>query len=102
MLEYVWLRFSWHSMWQNVFLNIICLVVTGSTDGIGKEYAKQLAEQGVNVVLIARNVSKLIQVSNEIGEHTSLVQLALVISKISTCDWEKMTNFNTKYGQKNK
>lgn len=45
------------------------LVVTGSTDGIGKEYAKQLAQRGINIVLIARNESKLIQTSREIGKH---------------------------------
>lgn len=44
------------------------LVVTGSTDGIGKEYAKQLAQRGVNIILIARNLTKLMQVSREIGE----------------------------------
>lgn len=43
-------------------------MVTGSTDGIGKEYAKQLAERGINIVLIARNESKLVQVSREIGK----------------------------------
>lgn len=42
-------------------------MVTGSTDGIGKEYAKQLAQRGINIVLIARNESKLIDVSKEIG-----------------------------------
>lgn len=42
--------------------------MTGSTDGIGKEYAKQLAQRGVNIVLVARNESKLIQVSREIGD----------------------------------
>lgn len=42
-------------------------MVTGSTDGIGKEYAKQLAKRGINIVLIARNESKLIDVSKEIG-----------------------------------
>lgn len=42
-------------------------VITGATDGIGKEYAKELAKQGVNVVLISRTKEKLIAVSNEIG-----------------------------------
>lgn len=46
------------------------LVVTGATDGIGKEYAKQLAKRGINIVLIARNESKLIDVSKEIGMNT--------------------------------
>lgn len=42
-------------------------MVTGSTDGIGKEYAKQLAQRGINIVLIARNEAKLIATSREIG-----------------------------------
>lgn len=50
---------------------VFLLVVTGSTDGIGKEYAKQLASRGINIVLIARNESKLIQTSREIGKKTS-------------------------------
>lgn len=41
--------------------------VTGSSDGIGKEYAKELARQGINVVLIARNEAKLKAVADEIG-----------------------------------
>lgn len=44
-------------------------MITGSTDGIGKEYAKQLAQRGVNIVLIARNLTKLMQVSREIGAY---------------------------------
>lgn len=42
-------------------------MVTGSTDGIGKEYAKQLAQRGINIVLIARNETKLIATAREIG-----------------------------------
>lgn len=41
-------------------------VITGSTDGIGKEYAKELAKRGINVVLISRTEKKLIDVGKEI------------------------------------
>lgn len=34
-------------------------VITGATDGLGLEYAKQLAQKGFNLVLIARNQEKL-------------------------------------------
>ncbi|KAH8403206.1 hypothetical protein KR222_007731 [Zaprionus bogoriensis] len=45
-------------------------VVTGATDGIGKEYARELARQGLNLVLVSRTKEKLIAVTNEIGiEH---------------------------------
>ncbi|XP_017025446.1 hydroxysteroid dehydrogenase-like protein 1 isoform X2 [Drosophila kikkawai] len=41
-------------------------VVTGATDGIGKEYARELARQGLNLVLISRTKEKLIATTNEI------------------------------------
>lgn len=50
--------------------------MTGSTDGIGKEYAKQLAQYGINIVLIARNETKLIDVAKEIGAHLSFLSSA--------------------------
>lgn len=43
-------------------------VVTGSTQGIGREYALALAKQGLNVVLISRNKQELENVSNEIKD----------------------------------
>ena len=43
-------------------------VVTGSTDGIGKGYAFELARRSMNVVLIARNHAKLVAVQREISE----------------------------------
>ncbi|XP_055642784.1 inactive hydroxysteroid dehydrogenase-like protein 1 [Toxorhynchites rutilus septentrionalis] len=41
-------------------------VITGSTDGIGKQYAFQLAARGFNIVLISRTAEKLIAVAGEI------------------------------------
>lgn len=41
-------------------------VVTGASDGIGKEYAKQMASRGFNVVLISRTLSKLETLKTEI------------------------------------
>lgn len=52
-------------------------MVTGSTDGIGREYAKQLANRGINIVLISRTKSKLIEVANEIGKWTVKIVLAI-------------------------
>lgn len=45
-------------------------VVTGSTDGIGRQYARELASNGMNIVLISRTKSKLQKVAEEIGELT--------------------------------
>lgn len=41
-------------------------MVTGASDGIGKEYCKLLAEQGFNIVLVSRTLSKLQAVEQEI------------------------------------
>jgi short-subunit dehydrogenase len=43
-------------------------VVTGATDGIGREYAKELARKGMDIVLISRTESKLMAVAEEIRE----------------------------------
>ncbi|KAG5674672.1 hypothetical protein PVAND_004625 [Polypedilum vanderplanki] len=47
-------------------------VVTGATDGIGKQYAKELAKHGMNIVLISRTESKLIEVAKEIESMYSV------------------------------
>ncbi|KAH8391144.1 hypothetical protein KR215_007810 [Drosophila sulfurigaster] len=59
--------------------------VTGSSDGIGKEYAKELARHGINVVLIARNEAKLKAVANEIS--MCLAEESKVETKIIVADF---------------
>jgi 17beta-estradiol 17-dehydrogenase / very-long-chain 3-oxoacyl-CoA reductase len=41
-------------------------LITGSTDGIGRAYAIELAKRGLNVILISRTKEKLEQVAKEI------------------------------------
>ncbi|XP_043527780.1 very-long-chain 3-oxoacyl-CoA reductase-like isoform X1 [Frieseomelitta varia] len=43
-------------------------VVTGSTSGIGKEFAKQLAKQGLNIVLVSQSQTKLEETADEIKQ----------------------------------
>lgn len=45
-------------------------VITGSSDGIGRQYALNLARAGLNVMLISRTESKLQQVAQEIRSET--------------------------------
>ncbi|XP_034192267.1 very-long-chain 3-oxoacyl-CoA reductase [Osmia lignaria lignaria] len=44
-------------------------VITGSTSGIGKAYAEQLARKGMDIVLVSRSLEKLEEVSAEIKER---------------------------------
>ncbi|XP_076800011.1 very-long-chain 3-oxoacyl-CoA reductase-like [Clavelina lepadiformis] len=54
-------------------------VVTGSTDGIGKATAFQLASYGQNIVLISRNEEKLRNVANEIESKHNVQTKCLTI-----------------------
>lgn len=47
----------------------IDLAVSGASDGIGKEFALQLAKKGFNILLIGRNQEKLEQVESEISNN---------------------------------
>ncbi|XP_022919242.1 inactive hydroxysteroid dehydrogenase-like protein 1 isoform X2 [Onthophagus taurus] len=58
-------------------------LVTGCTDGIGKEYAKQLANRGLNIVLVSRSPEKLSTVSQEI------VRTFNVKTKVIVADFSK-------------
>lgn len=44
-------------------------VITGATDGLGKAYAKALAEKGLDIVLVSRTLSKLEDVAAELKER---------------------------------
>lgn len=54
-------------------------VVTGSTDGIGKALAFELARRGLNLVLVGRNSHKLSQVASAIQAETPTVEVETVI-----------------------
>ena len=45
-------------------------VITGGTDGIGLEYARQLAKRGYCLLLLSRNEKKLQKIAQEI-EHAN-------------------------------
>ncbi|CAF1031454.1 unnamed protein product [Rotaria sordida] len=53
-------------------------LITGSTDGIGKAYAIELAKRGVNVILISRTKEKLEQVVKEIQTKYSNIQVKII------------------------
>lgn len=55
----------WFFVFSIIFLG--WKVVTGATDGIGREYVNQLASQGINIVLVSRSYPKLAKIASEIG-----------------------------------
>ena len=47
-------------------------LITGASGGVGKEIAKILAKKGWNLVLVARSESKLVDLSKELVESSSI------------------------------
>jgi 17beta-estradiol 17-dehydrogenase / very-long-chain 3-oxoacyl-CoA reductase len=65
-------------------------VVTGASDGIGKEYAVQLARKGFNLVLVSRTQSKLDALASQIktsSSSTAVETLSIDFSKASDGDY---------------
>lgn len=58
-------------------------LITGPTDGIGKAFAFELAQKGLNLVLVARNPEKLKDVSASIRSKYSQVQILTVVMDFS-------------------
>ncbi|KAL7678332.1 hypothetical protein ACOME3_004560 [Neoechinorhynchus agilis] len=70
-------------------------VVTGSTDGIGLEYAKQLAEIGFNIVLVSRSQEKLDNVRSQIVSECPEVQVCTIqadFSLMSPKEYDRIEN----------
>lgn len=58
-------------------------LVTGATDGIGKEYARALAKRGLNIILVSRTLSKLETVAKEIEESFNVETLVIDVNFLS-------------------
>ncbi|XP_074587821.1 very-long-chain 3-oxoacyl-CoA reductase 1-like [Curcuma longa] len=58
-------------------------VVTGSTDGIGRSFALQLAREGLNLVLVGRSPDKLRDVSDAVGAAYPAVRVQILVFDLS-------------------
>lgn len=68
-------------------------MVTGASDGLGKEFALQLARADFNILLVSRTASKLDTLSNEITTKFPSVQtktLAMDFARNQDSDYEKL------------
>jgi 17beta-estradiol 17-dehydrogenase / very-long-chain 3-oxoacyl-CoA reductase len=69
--------------------------VTGASDGLGKEYALQLASKGFNLILVSRTASKLETLSADIESKYASVKtkiLAVDFSKATDSDYQNLAN----------
>ena len=65
--------------------------MTGATDGIGLEFARQLAGKGYNLFLLSRSPEKLNRVINDIkGQHNKCEVRVLAVDFTSTEIYDKI------------
>lgn len=74
---------------SNLCENNYFSVITGSTDGIGKAYAFELARKGFDLVLISRTQSKLDSTANEIREKYSTVTIKTIAFDFTTASLQE-------------
>ncbi|KAF3033234.1 hypothetical protein E8E11_002342 [Didymella keratinophila] len=69
-------------------------LITGASDGIGKEFALSLAAKGYNLILVSRTQSKLDSLSADItskyGPKTSVKTLAMDFAQNKDADYTKL------------
>ncbi|KAK3378807.1 hypothetical protein B0T24DRAFT_545302 [Lasiosphaeria ovina] len=68
-------------------------IVTGASDGLGKEFATQLAAKGFNLVLVSRTQSKLDTLAKELEQKYADLQtktLAMDYAKDNNADYERL------------
>lgn len=70
-------------------------VVTGATDGLGKAFAKALAEQGMDIVLVSRSLSKLkdvaVEIERQYNVETRVVEADLTEGQVVYAEIGKAT-----------
>ena len=58
-------------------------LITGSSGGIGEEFARQLALRGANLILVARRADKLDQLRTELLERSPALKIDVVTADLS-------------------
>ena len=60
-------------------------LITGASVGLGEEFARQLAQQGADLVLVARSEEKLERLANELREYAG-VEVTVIPADLSSSD----------------
>lgn len=62
------------------------ILITGASSGIGKEFAKQLASKGANLILTARTHSDLINVAKDLTSRHNNILIKTIPADLSELD----------------
>ena len=61
------------------------VLITGASSGIGKDMARILAKKADELVLVARDISKLEEVKNELEKDAKIEIISMDVSKEENC-----------------
>jgi short-subunit dehydrogenase len=73
-------------VWNQRYINQPIILLTGSTDGIGKATARDLSSLGADVVLHGRNKQKGNEVRKELAKVTESQMPDLFVADLSSRD----------------
>jgi len=62
------------------------VIITGGSDGIGFEFANQLAKQGFNIILIARSAQKLAMCKEKLISKFPTIKVQTIVTDLSKDD----------------
>ena len=62
------------------------VIITGASSGVGKATARHFANNGANLVLVARGQERLDQVSKELKNITRVMSVSMDVSNFSDCE----------------
>ena len=72
------------------------VLITGSSDGIGKTFAEFFASKGFNLILWSRTLSKLQSLKKKLEEKYSEIDIKLIAGDFAECVEENYFNENLK------
>lgn len=72
--------------------NLGCALITGASSGIGAEFARQLAQQGFDLILVARRKNKLETLSQDLISKFSIKAEVLIADLSNLSDTEKVAS----------
>jgi len=75
-------------------------VVTGASDGIGRAICKELAHEGFNIILIARNENKIKSLEMELKDISSGIKTQVISTSLESTDPEFFNSICKKFDDK--
>jgi hypothetical protein len=87
----------WILLMDNTGFNNKTVIITGASAGVGAECARQFANNGANLVLVARGEAALAKIAEELRAVTEVLTIAMDVSDTAACK-KLLETANEKFG----